>query len=71
MSANHGTRARYANGCRCADCTEANTQYRRKERGPDFPVGPAWVGHGSYTINPLLVPDTMTRSELMRARGYE
>ena len=28
----HGTRARYVKGCRCAPCTDANTSYHRQSR---------------------------------------
>lgn len=30
--AKHGSRAKYARGCRCEHCTQANTEYRRKLR---------------------------------------
>jgi hypothetical protein len=32
MTATHGTRRRYNEGCRCEDCTEANTLYLRRRR---------------------------------------
>ena len=36
----HGTRYRYVNGCRCAPCTQANTEYQR-HRGGHQPRKPA------------------------------
>ena len=30
----HGTRARYSQGCRCQPCTEANTAYSRARQVP-------------------------------------
>lgn len=32
MNADHGTRARYAQGCHCTDCRAANTAYQRARR---------------------------------------
>jgi hypothetical protein len=32
MAARHGTRRRYNDGCRCEDCTAANTTYQQKYR---------------------------------------
>jgi hypothetical protein len=32
MAARHGTRHRYYDGCRCDDCTAANTAYQQKYR---------------------------------------
>jgi hypothetical protein len=32
MAANHGTRRRYNEGCRCDDCTAANNAYQQEHR---------------------------------------
>jgi hypothetical protein len=38
MTAKHGTRRRYVEGCRCADCTEANRLYFRQRRAGESPA---------------------------------
>lgn len=41
----HGTYASYARGCRCTDCTKANTEYCRRYTGAKPRVEPA---HGTF-----------------------
>jgi hypothetical protein len=45
--ARHGTRRRYNDGCRCEDCTAANTAYQQKYR-----QGPAAVVRLSTPVTP-------------------
>lgn len=52
MTAQHGTNARYAGGCRCDDCKKAHSDYQkrhRKDRLPDLLANPNHPAHG--TVN--------------------
>ena len=43
MAAKHGTRTRYIEGCRCADCKAAEASYRanyRQRKANGEPIGP-------------------------------
>lgn len=57
----HGTRNRYAAGCRCGDCTDANTARRRQQRA------------GSPAATPSALPADLERTILNAAqsRGVE
>lgn len=52
-----GTRSSYVKGCRCPDCTRANSDYQRR-----FMRGRLWQVDGER----IVVRDEKTRSVLMK-----
>jgi hypothetical protein len=59
MVAKHRTRRRYNDGCRCDDCTAANTAYQedyRQRRANGGPVRPAPVVSLSPPVTPPSCP---------------
>jgi hypothetical protein len=58
MAVRHGTRRRYIDGCRCGDCTAANTAYQQRYRQRPTavvrlpaPVAPDPVGPGNQEVH--------------------
>lgn len=54
----HGTRARYQNGCKCRECNHANTAYQRRYREITRPRRTVRVTTpGGITYEQLMIDD--------------
>jgi hypothetical protein len=66
----HGTPRGYGvHRCRGDACREAKLAYNRLRNGIETKP-PSWASRPVYQLDPAWLPDTMTRAELLAARGY-